>query len=231
MSQVSLAKICNGGDELRNLEASLVNVGNEVKHTVLKDSDIFNKVACGEPIDCALKFEKSRRIVPNCKHFFMGNHLPHWERGSDAQARRIKILNFPIDFTAKAKNKLFEETVKGENAGIFNWMLEGLAKVWTMEQMPNGSKQSQRSSWEFKKNNNPLGEFIKETHAFDPAGYVVADDFAKGFREWCDRENITTYMMGAGLYRCLYSNYPQLSSDRIYVGSKQTRIIRGIKLS
>ena len=104
MSKVSLEKICNGGDELRHLEQSLVNIGTEIEEHHLDDSNIFNQLTSGESIDAALKYERSRTIKPSCKHIFIGNHPPRWKRGSDAQARRIVMIHFPNDFTAQAKN-------------------------------------------------------------------------------------------------------------------------------
>jgi hypothetical protein len=92
MSKVSLEKICNGGDELRHLERSLVNIGTEIEEHHLDDSNIFNQLTSGESIDAALKYERSRTIKPSCKHIFIGNHPPRWKRGSDAQARRIDMV-------------------------------------------------------------------------------------------------------------------------------------------
>src|SRR4029077_15225425 len=121
MSGVTLEDICKGGDGLGSLEASLVNLATEINVHKLEDSSIFNQVACGESINKALKWKKDRKLIFNAKHIFIGNHLPKWERGSDAQARRIKVLFFPNDFTIQAKNGKLEAKVKLEASGIFNW--------------------------------------------------------------------------------------------------------------
>jgi P4 family phage/plasmid primase-like protien len=232
MTHVSLEKICSGGDELRDLEKSLVNLGTEINQRQLKESDMFNKVVCGEATNVSLKYDQSRRVEVLCKFIQLCNHLPKWDRGSEAQARRIRILYFGEDFSTHPKDGSLEAKVKLESAGIFNWALEGLCKVMSMGQLPLGSSQSQKCNDMFRKHNNPIGAFMNSSVEFCSKNdnYIKAEDLALVFKEWCKEEDIQTRMDNPAIARCLNANYSnRLRSGRKYLDGKQIRIVEGIR--
>jgi phage/plasmid-associated DNA primase len=228
MSCVSLEKICNGGDELRHLESSLVNIGTEINQRLLDDTDVFNKMTCGERFNSALKYEKSRCLKPMCKHIFVGNHLPGWKRGSDAQARRMKILYFAEDFTDQRKDGQLERDVKLEGSGILNWMIEGLLEVVKLEQMPAGSKESQECAGSFKKHNNPIETFNRLACDLSGSAQMPMADYGRVFRFWCEKEGIS---FNRQVSKVLMQNNPKLKIKSTHVNGKRCRVVTGIRFN
>jgi P4 family phage/plasmid primase-like protien len=231
-SHVSLESICNGGDELRQLERSIINIGTEIDSRQLKDSAVFNQIACGEALDKALKYEKARRILVNCKFIFIGNHYPHWERGSDAQARRIKIIHFPGEFSDKAKNGKLEKEVKVERSGIFNWALRGLLKVVQLDQIPVGGKISDSHGKQFKVNNNPMGMFNRMFCELTADGRIKTEDYGRAFRYWCGLEAISVKASDtSSISRLLRASNPEISISHSRENMRRIRRYSGIRFN
>ena len=191
MSKVSLEKICSGGDELRHLEHSLMNIGTEIEEHHLEDSNIFNQLTSGESIDAALKYERSRTIKPSCKHIFIGNHPPRWKRGSHAQTRRIAMIHFPNNFSKEAKDGRLENEVKQEGSGILNWMIAGLLKVAALTAIPLGSETSRAHYEHFKLHNNPVETFNAKYCIFGREYRLPSADYHKAIAVWAKSEGVT----------------------------------------
>lgn len=228
MSHVSLEKLCSGGDELRHLESALVNLGTEIDSRVLKDTAVFNQMVNSENLDVALKYDRSRRIKLLCKHIFIGNHLPRWDRGSDAQARRIKILHFPSDFSGEPKDGKLERQVKLEADGIFQWALQGLFKIAGLSQMPVGSSISQAFSGEFKKQNNPVVEFNRRYVEFGKALKVSSHDYHKAFEVWIDLEDIT---VNSDAVKLLRQHQAEIRKSWSHLNGKACYVLYGLQLN
>jgi P4 family phage/plasmid primase-like protien len=213
MSKVSLEDICALGEETKSFRHSLVNIGTEIDSRHLKQSSVFNQIVAGEAIYNSYKYETFSLLETATKLINNGNYLAFWERGlSDAQARRMRILTFIVDFSKEAKNGILEKKVKMEGNGIFNWALKGLVKCFSLREMPFGSKKSKVYYKQFVEQNNPLEAFVRKFCRFDRKGRILNEDFKSAFRYWCEGEGIKVGF--AEPSRILKNKYP----DRLRVG-------------
>ena len=231
MSLVSLAAICDGKDELRALEGSLLNVGDEIDERELKNSAIFNKLACCEELDAALKYDRTRRIRPACKFIYIGNHLPRWHKGSEAQARRIKILEFDQNFKGQPEDDKLKRAVMKEHSGIFNWALRGLIELIKLGVMPVGSIGSQKRQQEFVEGNDPMRAFVDKYIIFDRKAVraLTSTEFEKGYRRWADNNGyqISEYQGGpVGIFCKLYSIKKRQLRDK----GQRHRYLLGVRM-
>jgi P4 family phage/plasmid primase-like protien len=217
MSAVTLEAICKGGDELRCLETSLVNIGNEINQTALKETAVFNKIADGDYFDAALKYDKARRIWPTCKHIFIGNFPPHWLRGSEAQARRVLMLNFEQVFDPIKANRTLRNKIIGEESGIFNWIIEGLFKLIELGDLPKGGADSIRLQESFRENIDPMKTFVESCCRLDPSLKTSTQEFTRAYEHWAESRDIYIGAMApVAVLRGLYG--------KDVIGRKQRRI-------
>jgi P4 family phage/plasmid primase-like protien len=234
MSTVSMHKLCEGGDELRRLQKSLINVCSEINYRQFKDSAIFNQLVCGESMDVAFKYQITQRVKPISKLMAIGNHMPKWEYGSDAQARRMRFLYFDKTFAEKRKDSWLERQLAMEAPGILNWMLEGLLKLVKLDRMPLGSLRSQRMSDRFKTNNNPMGQFLQSEYIeWGDDNYVFSNDFANAYAKWCDYESILLKNTDVGMIiKRLRDEKPMLETPGLKRnGTRVGRAIAGFRLT
>jgi putative DNA primase/helicase len=230
MSHVSLDDICKGADSIRNMEHSLLNLATEINSRKLEDSSIFNQIACGEPLNKALKYEKGRRLQFRAKNAFVDNHLPRWERGSEAQARRLRFLHFAQDFSQHPKDGSLEKKVKAEANGIFNWALAGLKQVLTMDQLPMGSSESQFYATKFKVHNNPIANFAKNFLNFDKEAKLETKVFRQLYRHWCEIEGISV-KPGTDTTKLLRNEYPHLKWWRTRIKGENCNFLIGSSIN
>ena len=247
LSCISLDQICSGGEETKCLETALMNIATEKKASkLLEDQDIFNKMVCGEAFNKAFKYETVRLVIPLCKHIFVQNDPAKWKRGSESEARRIRLIHFPVDFSNQPKNAELEKKVSKEGSGVFNWMIEGLLGIIGLDQLPMGGEESQLWMEAFKKHNNPVGTFVKEFCEVQGEDVCKRHSHRKNrqechctcyreempkfrneFWQWCEQEGIYFDSNRVDFSRVLLQLMPKLK----IIPVNKVRKIFGIRLS
>lgn len=227
-SHVSMEKICKGGDEIRSLVDSLVNISTELNPRNYEDSSVFNQIALAEPMDVALKWRVTQKYIPFAKHFFLANHIMSFNRGSTAEERRVQVLNFPNDFTKKAKDGKLKKEIEQEGSGIFNWALQGLLEVSKLQQLPMGSEESQMHARKFSMNNDPMGNFTRVFCHRAKGVQMPIKDFDSLYRYWCEEQNVTIKQQPSKTLRDLN---PHIRRRKTTVDGQSVRLFTGIELN
>jgi putative DNA primase/helicase len=111
-----------------HLATKLVNYASEL-HGQL-EADTFKLLASGEPIEARLPYGQPFILTDYAKLIFNCNELPTEVEHTNAFFRRFLIVPFPVTIPEAEQDKtLAARIISEELAGVFNWVLAGLARL------------------------------------------------------------------------------------------------------
>ncbi len=227
VGSAGLEELCSGSSYvLPTLKWKLVNIGSELRGSEEVESANFKKLVTGETMNVRAIYRDPEDMTTTCKLMFLSNNLPRFKDGTDAEFRRLRILHFnqkPKNVDPKLKEKLAAET-----SGIFNWMLEGLAKLMTQKAIPLGGKAAQAVLKSFNKDNDKVGAFVSERCILGPGGSVSKKDLFECFEEWCEDNGHSAEKLENYFFKTLLQRYPGLASSRLQIDGKRTHCYTGI---
>jgi putative DNA primase/helicase len=123
---------------LRAIERSRFALGNLAGKTLatcceqpsdfIAATDVLNAIISGESITIEKKFCHPYDINPTVKLLWAMNSKPRVSDPNNGIFRRVKIVTFPPIDPADVDPTL-KERIKGEGAGILNWLLVGLDRL------------------------------------------------------------------------------------------------------
>lgn len=229
MTHLSLAQICeNDSPYLAKIRNASVNLGTEIQGLEIGDSGILKQIVSGEAIEARNLYCNSFKTKPTCKLWFLSNNLPQFKNGTDAERRRIKFLRF--DHKPKAKDVMLKHKLKSEHQGLFNFILDGLQKLLTLPEMPEGGISSQQTSSRFANANDPIGSFVKQSCKMGPDETVLKTVLERAYMQYIETNNFSGKISSA-FYRQLYSRFTSISETRVREGGERVRRVIGLSLT
>lgn len=230
VGSAGLEELCSTSSYvLPTLKWKLVNIGSELRGSEEVESANFKKLVTGETMNVRAIYRDPEDMTTTCKFMFLSNNLPRFKDGTDAELRRLRILHFnqkPKNLDPKLKEKLAAET-----SGIFNWMLEGLAKLMTQKAIPLGGKAAQAVLNSFNKDNDKVGAFVSERCMLGPGGTVSKKDLFEAFGEWCEDNGHSAEKLENYFFKRLAQRYPELKSSRLQLSGTRTHCYNGIAIA
>jgi P4 family phage/plasmid primase-like protien len=224
VSRVSLRQLCDPKSySLPGLEFSMVNIITEGDALEVEESGNFKSIISGEPIECREIYGKPRVIVTTSKLLLATNALPRFRNGTDAEGRRLRLLNF--DQAPATPDPALKHRIHAEAPGILRWMTEALQAVLGMRDMPRGGASAKRVTDRFALSNDSLGCFVKQECVFDPAQFAIKSDLLDAFNEFADSHGFAADN-SVWFFRKLLDRFPHLSQSR----KGGLRVILGIHL-
>ena len=146
------------------LKDKLLNISSEAETKDIK-SDLFKKLASGEPIIARHLYGKPFKIDNYAKFIFMVNrlHLKNIEY-TTGFFRRFVIVPFSVTIPEEKRDKrLHQKIIDAGLDGIFHWMLEGAKRVMQEEDIFI-SKECKKAIREFIKNIDSVLQFLEENN-------------------------------------------------------------------
>jgi len=224
-----LEELCKSGSyTLPTLKHKLLNLGSELRGTEAVESANFKKLVSGEAMNVRQIYQSPEDIQTSCKLMFLSNNPPRFQMGTDAEARRLRILAFthkPVTPDVDLKRKL-----SAEREGVFNWMLEGLSLLIKQGAIPQGGNKSAAVMKSFGKSNDPVGSFVAERCIIGSGRQSIKSDVLHDFEVWCSSNGFEAERFGAVFWRILYSRHPEVSTDRQTINGERTYIVLGLSL-
>ena len=212
VSRVSLRQLCDPKSySLPALEFSLVNIITEGDALEVEESGNFKSIISGEPIECREIYGKPRVIVTTAKLLLATNSLPRFRNGTDAEGRRLRLLNF--DQVPSRPDPELKHRIHAEAAGIFRWMVEALQEVLSLRDMPRGGASAKRVTDRFALSNDSLGRFITTECTLDPHGFTPRDELLATFNEFADSHGFSADN-AVWFFRKLFDRFPHLTSGK-----------------
>jgi phage/plasmid-associated DNA primase len=163
--------------------------------------------------------------------------MPKFKAGSNAEARRFRVVNFPNTFEGAMRDTGLKRKLEGEKEGILRMLIDRLAKVIRLTELPYGSKISRTMYRDFKVSNDPTKAFVDECLVLNQSygDYLTRDDIFKAFCIYAELYNMNRQDIDKGAtFKKIYRYAPMMQAndvDRKLIEGKQRRIVRKVKFS
>jgi putative DNA primase/helicase len=155
------------------------------------DHDLFKKLASGEPISARHKYGKAFTAENYCRFMFNTNELPSKVEHTDAFFRRFLIIPFNVQISDEEKDpNLARKIIENELPGVFNWILEGLARL-TKTKRFTISKESESILYDFMTEQDSVKKWLDGFIEKEDGGRVLKfylDDGYKNYKGYCDAD-------------------------------------------
>lgn len=163
----SLQDITNENGYYRaQLSNKLVNYSSEINGKL--DSAIFKQIVSGEPVTARLPYGEPFLMTQFARLIFNCNELPKEVEYTTAFFRRFLIIPFDVTIPPKEQDKnLHNKIIGAELAGVFNWVLIGLARLLEQGKFSDCDA-AERALTEYKHQADSVSQFLE-------ACYYVSD--------------------------------------------------------
>jgi P4 family phage/plasmid primase-like protien len=227
---LSLVQICDPKTfHLSQLRNVALNLSTELNALPILDANNFKLLASGELISADRKNREMITFTSTCKHWFLSNHLPRFQHGTDAELRRLRFLRFGRKPTSPDRS--LKQKIVAEIDGIFWLMVCGLQELLKCEHIPEGSAEAKETKQRFKIVNNPIAAFIASRCRLDPAAEVFKDDLTTSFLSFLEEVGLPAPKDTAHFYRELYNHYAGVEESRPRINGNQIKKIKGLALN
>jgi putative DNA primase/helicase len=148
------------------------------------ESTIKN-ITGGEKIQTAKMYSEDFTYLPTFKVWLSTNYEPSIRGTDDGIWRRIRRVNFNQQVPPEKVDPELVEKLKTEAPGILNWALEGFRQY--QEHGLSAPSAVRSATEEYRKEQNPLREFIEQCCASDPLNpglEVKASELLNAYNDW-----------------------------------------------
>ena len=232
VTNLGLQKLCDArGYELPSLAYSALNLGAEAPAGELAQSDQFKILAEGGPLPVRCIYGEPFTMRDyHVKMVFLGNHMPRFRAGTDAELERMRFLKFTRQL-GDQKNATFKKKMQTQRNGIFSAVMVPMLQVYMQRRaIPAEGAESQRLRARFAVENDPVGSFVKEKCVLG-GGNVAKSEIIHAFREWCKDQSLPEklYENDTWFFRALYA-LPSIGQARPRVDGARLQIVTGMAL-
>lgn len=174
------------------LQHKLANFCSEIDHKNKFSSGIFKSIITGDTLTGDQKFKNPIKFKSFCKLLFATNDLPKTSDTTKGYFRRLLIIKFNRSFEGKEKDTKLLPKLLSELDGIFNWLLEGLNRLYKNRAftVPESSTKEVKRYLEAS---NSVVSFIIERCEINLDSYKGYDELYKQYRIYCSESNLRPF--------------------------------------
>jgi hypothetical protein len=147
---------------LGDLRLSLLNIAGEMSDRIIKDSSMVKALASGEVVATREPYAQHRKMATTCKQLFLENNIPHIEKGTRADLRRLAFVLFDQHFTEKSRKTNLKAEIKKEADGLLLRLLGRVPAMLKAESLREGGLGSRLLTQRAQTRIDPLGEFVRQ---------------------------------------------------------------------
>jgi P4 family phage/plasmid primase-like protien len=193
VTNIGLSKLAQDFQAI-HLLGSMLNISAEVKSSVNGAEETFKQILGGDEIFACYKGKDYIKFKPRAKMILSLNNYPETADKSDAFARRLAFVEFPLKFVecpSLPNERLLDRSLEFKFAdstvlpGIFNWVLDGYVLLKNCGSLTETNEQEEKLE-EFKEDSDPTLVFAREVHIEDRITY--AELYAQ-YCQWCLQNN------------------------------------------
>lgn len=159
---------------------------------------------------------------------FASNSLPAFADRSNGIWDRLRIIPFNQRFrnTEKQNPNLKHDIVRNELPGVFNWAIEGLAKLRKLKRFPDTAEglklvQKHRNDCDHER------QFLADYEAY-PGAYVIKPALYEDYRAFCLRNGFRS-KNSTNFYNEVNRLFPNIYEEQCRVIEGRFRIFRNIR--
>ena len=193
VTNIGLSKLAQDFQAI-HLLGSMLNISAEVKSSVNGAEETFKQILGGDEIFACYKGKDYIKFKPRAKMILSLNNYPETTDKSDAFARRLAFVEFPLKFvecpTLQNERQLdrsleFKFADNSHLSGIFNWVLDGYVLLKSCGSLTETNEQEEKLE-EFKEDSDPTLIFAQEVHIEDRISY---SELYAQYCQWCLMNN------------------------------------------
>lgn len=138
----------------------LVNYASEINGKL--ETSIFKQLVSGEPVEARLPYGQPFTLTQYAKLIFNCNELPKDVEHTNAYFRRFLIIPFDVTIPEAEQDKtLHTKIIENELAGVFNWVLSGLARLLQQGRF-SACEAAQKAIEQYRLESDSVQVFINE---------------------------------------------------------------------
>ncbi len=179
-----------------SLKDSILNIAGEIKSGLEGVEEIMKEISSGEPISACYKGEQYVSFISRAKLLFALNGQLSSGDTSDALARRLILVDFPVSFVdfpdpnnpyQRLKNvDIMDDLINELNSGgIFNWVYAGYKLLKAVGYFTETNDQAELLN-DFKRASNPILLFYEDEFASDGPSEIESKQLYSDYRMWCE---------------------------------------------
>jgi len=165
ISAVGLERFANSFGLYPTLN-KLANIVADLEHIDKVAEGKFKEFVAQDDMQFEKKHSDSFTAKPTAKLMISTNTLPRFRDRSNGVWERIILIKCLYQVPKYKRDDKLPQKMKAEMAGIFNWALIGLKRLYKTRYFTN-SKQIEIWGKEFKQEQNHASCFLKENYVFD----------------------------------------------------------------
>ena len=174
-----------------NLKGKLVNIYDDTTVAFAKDTGIVKNLIAGGTISAEFKGKDHFTFTNVARFIFSAQETPRTSDHSEAWYDRWIFVKFPNKFKPSNEKKVEIQTaLKEERAGIFNWMLEGLKRLFSQD----GFSESEDlfiTNQEYRNQNDSISMFVSNMCKYDGKQIgTTINDLYRVYTTWSDFEGL-----------------------------------------
>jgi putative DNA primase/helicase len=239
VGRLTIRQICsNDRKHLYRLEKKLLNLSTETEVNEINENTTLKTIISNEEFSTDRMYKSGFEMHTSCKLCFLANNMPKFKAGSNAEARRFRVVNFPNTFEGANKDTSLKRRLEAEKEGILRMLIERLPAIITLTELEYGSKTSQTIYGDFKVSNDPTKAFVDECLILDQKyrDFITRRDLFKSFCSYAEKFNISTADLDKGaVFKKMYRYAPKLQMGdegiRTMIEGKQEYVIRKVMFS
>lgn len=181
--------------QLADLAGKRIALCPEADTNSMVEDAIIKALVAGDSLQVRQIRREPFTLRPTVKLWWSMNKLPTVTDTSVGLWRRLMMIPFYADFEHRDRYKRIDdlkERLKDELPGIFNWAMNGLARLNS-----NGaftpSKLVDELTTNYREEANTIATFVSETCDIDKTYNVGSDTIYKRYREWCADNGYKAY--------------------------------------
>ncbi len=142
-----------------------------------------------DPITARYLHQEFFTFWPHLKLWLFVNHKPKVLDDSCGFWRRVRLVPFARQFTKKAEDRRLGEKLRVEASGILAWMIRGCLE-WQRRGLDPLPDCVQAATEEYRKESDPLANFIAGSCTEGAALTVQAAGLYKAYKAWADGQGM-----------------------------------------
>lgn len=152
------------------------------------DAARIKRISGGDTETARFLHKEFIEFKPQCKLWFVTNHLPKINGNDPALARRIHVIPFNVTFKPEDMDKELPFKLRSEKEGILAWLIEG-AVVWNK----NGLHPPEtviNASMQYIKDMDHIQQFLDDCIDFEEGSKITKSEMYCVYKSWCEDSGI-----------------------------------------
>lgn len=176
-------------NDIAQLNGPRFVTGSEIDKGRRLGESLVKSLTGQDPIRARFLYGENFQFIPQFKLFIATNNKPIIRDQTNAIWRRIKLVEFPMDFKDNPDRELADK-LRAEKSGILAWMVRGCLNWQQLGHLaePDEVKDAVQ---EYKAEMNQLKDFLDDKCMLGAEITTPSADLYKAYKEWAEENGLT----------------------------------------